>query len=74
MNCKESALSLAQLVLSQDAESSLRQMSSELTCTRADSILMTIVLFFFFSLGLALCDYRTPKVRKGTLVSVFSAI
>jgi hypothetical protein len=32
--------------------------------------------FFFSSLGLllALCDYRAPKIRKGTLVSIFPTI
>jgi hypothetical protein len=68
---KESALSLAQLVLSQDAESSLRQMSLGVLHARRLSLDGVVV---FSRFGIALCDYRTQKVREGTLVSVFPAI
>jgi hypothetical protein len=75
---KESALSLAQLALSQDAESSLRQMSIICFVIRAHATVLDerccVFALLCFASRLALGDYRSQEVREGTLVSGFPTI
>ena len=59
---------LSQIVTSQDAELSLRQMSTFL------SVRLSVGLMYLPSFWLALGEHRAQKIREGEMVSVFLSI